>query len=471
MAEALLPALAPALTRWTIGGSAAAVAPTTWRGALGVDAGEAELRLLALAGQLLGALTLAEPSGAVQMLPDIPSLAKPPIGEAHRPRVRRLLLALRETGQRHALLGLLDRRGWTMHPGDWMPGANEDGLPAVYSPWQDWVAQAGQQATEIEGDISVENWDDFGPAARRVAFTALRRRDPVQAAAALAAKIASETPDRRLLFLDLLAADLAPSDQAALEALANDRAPRVKVRAAALLARLGHGMAVDEDASELAGFFAVKTRGWLRKSLAIVPQELKTRTQRNRRAALMDALTFGAMAQALELEPEELAAAWPWGGDAIADQALATMMERSASDAAVALAAKALTAQATVNLHSLLPLLPRMSASGRRLVTSQVLAASGGSFVQALAVAGGDGEIDNAIGTAAGQAALTALAGCGADKPDDHAAELIALGLLASQAAAVQALEKLAEAGLIASDPRLEMLRLNAALEPGGTRP
>lgn len=58
MADQLLLALAPVLTRWTMGGSAAAVAPEGWRGALGNEPGEAELRLLALAGQFLGALTL-----------------------------------------------------------------------------------------------------------------------------------------------------------------------------------------------------------------------------------------------------------------------------------------------------------------------------------------------------------------------------------------------------------------------------
>ena len=474
MADALLPALAPVLTRWTMGGSAAAVAPADWRDALGTEASEAELRLLALAGHVLGALTLVEPTGAVQMRPDIPALAKPPLAPAQRPRAGRLLLALRETGQRRALLGLLDRRGWTMHPGDWMPRANEDDLPEIYSPWQDWAAQAGTPGTAIAAEISAETWDLFGPAARRAAVAALRRRDPARAAAVLAARIADETPDRRLLFLDMLAAGLAPTDAPVLEALARDRAPRVKMRAAALLARLGQGNAGgedggNEDAAELAGFFSVKSTGWLRKSLEIVPQKLKTPAQRTRRAALMDAVTFGAMAQALGLAPEELVAAWPWG-DVVADHALAAMIERSAADAVVRRAAEAMAGEARIDLHGLSPLLLRMPADWRRHLALRVLAASGGSFVQALAIAGSDGEIDGVIATTAGKVLLTALAGGGGAKPTDHAAELLALGMLASQAAAVQALEKLAGAGLISSDPRLDLLRLNAALEPGRTR-
>jgi hypothetical protein len=471
MAEALLPALALVLTRWTMGGSAAAAAPADWRGALGAEAGEAELRLLALAGQLLGALTVVEPSGDVQMLPDIPALAKPPLDPEQRPRARRLLLTLRETGQRRALLDLLDRRGWTMHPSDWMPGTNEDDLPEVYSPWQDWAARASPQRMEVEEDISAENWDQFGPAARRVAFAALRRRDPTRAAAVLAAKIASEPPDRRLLFLDMLAAGLSTADALVFEALANDRAPRVKIRAATLLARLGQADAGSEDAAELAGFFTVKTKGWLRTSPEIAAQELKTPTQRNRRAALMDMLTFGALAQALDLTPEELVEAWAWGGDVQADHTLAAMVERSAADTVVLLAAEAMTAQATISFNGLHPLLPRLPADWRRRLALKVLATSGGAFMQALAIAGSDGEIDGVIDTAAGEVLLAELAGSSDGKRTDHAIELLALGLLASQAAAVQALEKLAQAGLIASDPRLDMLRLNAALDPKGTKP
>jgi hypothetical protein len=324
---------------------------------------------------------------------------------------------------------------------------------------------------EVEEDISAENWDQFGPAARRVAFAALRRRDPTQAAAVLAAKIASETPDRRLLFLDMLAAGLSAADAPVFEALANDRAPRVKSRAATLLSRLGQADAGSEDAAELAGFFAVKINGWLRKSLEITAQELKTPTQRNRRAALMDMVTFGAMSQALDLTPEELVEAWPWGGDVQADHALAAMIERSAADAVVMFAAESMAAQATINLHGLYPLLPRLPADWRRQLGLNVLAAGGGTFMQALAIAGGDGEIDGVIATAAGEVLLSELAGRSDGKRTDHAIELLALGLLASQAAAVQALEKLAGAGLIASDPRLDMLRLNAALDSKGTKP
>ena len=49
-----------------------------------------------------------------------------------------------------------------------------------------------------------------------------------------------------------------------------------------------------------------------------------------------------------------------------------------------------------------------------------------------------------------------------------YAAEFHALGLLASQMAAQQTLQRLTAAGLLQADPRLDMLRLNAALDDNG---
>jgi len=465
MAEGLLDALGPVLTRWTMGGSALPVAPVAWRGALGNEAGEAELRLLALAGQMLGTLTVVQPAGEIRMSADIPALAKPPLGDALRPRARRLLQTLRERDQRRALLTWLDRRGWTLHPGDWMPGANDDELPAVYAPWQDWAAQDAPTAGDRAEAISAETWNRFGPAARRVAWIALRRHDPGAAAALLMAQIGGEHPDRRLLFLDLLAAGLTAADEPVLAALASDRAPRVKARAAALLARLGHEDPAGEDAIELAGFFTIKSKGWLRKSQEIVPQELKTPAQRTRRLALLGQLSIGAMAHALGLTPEALIAAWPWGRDVQADHALAAMAERSATDPVLLLVGDALVGLEPISLHALMPILPRMSVSWRRQTALQVLDAPGGAFATALMITGGDSEIDDAITTGAGRTLVAALRDADEPKPTDHAAELLALGLVATRRAAKQALDHLADAGLIASDPRLDMLRLNAALE------
>lgn len=460
MAEAILDALGPVLTRWTMGGSALPDAPAEWRDALGADAGEAELRLLALSGQLLGALAIAKPSGEVRPLADVPALARPPLPDPMRPRARRLLQQLREPAARRNLLDFLDARGWTLHPGDWMPRPSED-VPEVYAAWQDWAAASGYSTSSAAETLSAESWDSFGPAARHAAFTALRRQDPARASALLAKKIAGEASDHRVRLLEALAIRLSDADRPLLESLAGDRAPRVKALAASLMARLGQGETSSEDAAELAEFFPVQTKGLLRRTRAIVPQPLKTPAQSSRRTALLDVLCFDGFAQALGLSPEELVTIWPWGSDALVDRPFAAMAARSASDAIVAAVVEALATSASLDLHALTPLLPRLTPAQRHQAAARLLRAKGASFAMALAIAGGDGAIDDAIRTPAGTALLGALQA----EDGDQAPELLALGLIASRTAAKQALEQLTAAGLIASDPRLDMLRLNAALD------
>jgi hypothetical protein len=185
---------------------------------------------------------------------------------------------------------------------------------------------------------------------------------------------------------------------------------------------------------------------------------------------LMATAPLSVLAQALDLSPEELVEAWPWGSDHPADNGMAAMAARSASDAVVEAIADALTTGETMDPYSLGHLLPRLSSDWRREAAKRVLREKG-SFGQAQMAAGADGRIDGVMRTGAGAKLLAALADQNA-KPGDQSAELLALGLIASRSAAKQALEQLAAAGLIASDPRLDMLRLNVALEdrsePGG---
>lgn len=465
MTEALLDALGPVLTRWTMGGAGAvAAAPPAWRDALGSDAQEAELRLLALSGQFLGTLALAEPSGDLRMRADLPRLSLPPVADPLRPLARRLLRPMADQASRRDLLDFLAARGWALHPGDWMPGQNDD-VPAVYAPWQDWIATSVQTTADPLVD-TIESWDLLGPAGRRAAFAAMRRQDAAQASAFLADKIGAETSEMRLRLLEIVAAGLFEGDVPLLEGLAADRAPRVRALAASLLARLGHGQTDGDDVAELAGFFSVHTKGLLRRTRVIVVQPLKTPAQRNRRTALMGSTGFDAFASALGLTSGDLIAAWPWQEERAADHALAEMAARSAPDTVVGAMAEALPGQ-SIDPHALAPLLPRLSSALRRQAAIRLLQAKGGSFALALGIAGGDGGIHDLVRTAAGTRMIEALKAPDA-VPAEQSAELLALGLLASRVAARQALDHVAEAGLTASDLRLDMLRLNAALDDTG---
>lgn len=470
MAEAIYDSLGAALARWTMGGTAAPVAPAAWTALLGTDQAEAELRLLALSGQFLDTLVTAEPLGKVKPSPDVPVLAMPSLPETLRPLARRILRTMRETRQRRDLLAFLAARGWTLHPGDWMPSTSEDDIPDIYAPWRDWAEGLASPAKAASaGALTAENWDDYWPAARKVALAALRRRDPGAATALLATKLAGENAEVRLRLVGLLATGLSNADLAFLESLASDRAPKVKALAAALLARLGHGPTVGEEAAELAGFFEVQTKGLLRRTRMIAARTLKTVAQRSRRLALFESVDLAAFALALDSAAGDLLGAWPWGEDRQADHGLIAMTERSGSDEMVAAACAALGGTATIDVQAVLALLPRLDTAQRQHFAARVLRANGGTFQMALAIAGGDAPIDGAIDTAAGAALLGALKADEAAKRTDLAAELHALGLVASRPATRSALDRLADAGLLAGDPRLDMLRLNAALDDRGT--
>lgn len=472
MPEAALDALGPVLSRWTMGGTAASFAPKAWGEALTGDAGEAELRLLALAGQFLDVLVVSTPADAPRALPDIPQLALPTVPDRVRALLRRVLAAARDKAGRGDLLAFLAARGWTVHPADWMPSAADDEVPDVYAPWRDWADTAAAQTPtgRLTGDgLTADSWDVFGTVARNVAFAALRRRDPDGARALLIEKLGAENADARLRLVGMLGLGLSEADAPFLKSLAADRAPKVKALAATLLARLGHGGAAGDEAAELAGFFDVQTKGFLRRTKVVVPRDFKTHAQYNRRGALFGTVDFAGFAGALGFAPEELVAMWPFGSHAAADQGFVAMAARTASDAVVAAIFDALGRRDDADILAMLILAPRLDAPARESFARQVLRSEGGTFEVALSIAG-PGAMHDGIETRAGKALVAAL-GPAAD-PMRHAnaaGELHALGLLSSRAGAQAALARVAQVGLLAADPRLDMLRLNAMLDDGGT--
>jgi hypothetical protein len=471
MAEAIYDAMGSVLTRWTMGSAAAPAAPV-WSAELGAEPAEAELRLLALSGQFLGIAVTAEPPPELRLLPDIPALALPTVPEALRPLVRRILAAFKETQRKTELLDFLAARGWTTHPAEWMPSANDEDAPDVYAPWRDWagIAASNSVVRRRAGDrLTADNWEDFWPAARKVALTELRRRDPEAARTVLEAKFGSENADVRLPLLSLLATGLSEADIPFLEGIAaNDRAPKVKAFAASLLARLGKGPAVGEDIAELAGFFSVKMKGLIRRSRVIQFENVKTPAQAHRRAALLESADIASFARALSLTPQELVDAWNWDVDRQADAALTSLVARTGTDSLVAQTAEA-ASQCDASFF-LAALTPRLAPGLRSELAERVLRTRNFSFDMAKTIAGGTARLENPLTAPAGAALLAALRRDDA-KPSDQLTELFALGLLASRAAARQVLERLNGAGLLQGDPRLDMLRLNAALDDNGAKP
>jgi hypothetical protein len=469
MAEAIFDAMGQVLALWTMG-SAAAPAASMWKEVLGTEPEEAELRLLALSGQFLGVAVTADPPAELRVLPDLPALAMPIVPEAARPLVRRLLA----TKIKNEALRFIALRGWTVHPADWMPDANDEDVPDVYAPWRDWAAivasTAKAQPTAVE-QITSENWGDWWPAARKVALIALRRRDPAAARALLESKLAGENADVRLRLLGLLESGLSEADVPFLESVAAaERAPKVKALGASLLSRLSRGGAASsENLAELKAFFTVKVKGLFRRTRVIQFEKPKTPAQAKSRADLFESVDFAAFAGALGLTGQELIAAWPWYTDFSADTEFISQIVRSGTDALALQAAEQVINGDASAIHRLLPLLPRLTSGSRGALADAVLRRLSGNFERAMTVAGGPARLADPLATPAGAGLLSALGRADA-KPTDCALELQALGLITDRAWAPRVLERLRAAGIVQGDPRLDMLRLNEALEDRGVK-
>jgi hypothetical protein len=472
MAEAIIDTMGAVLARWTMG-AAAAPAASIWHAELGAEPNEAELRLLALSGQFLTVAVSADPPSDLRTLPDLPALALPTLPEALRPLMRRILASRIDMPFKVELVQFLTARGWTAHPADWMPPPNAEDVPDVYAPWRDWAeiaASAEMARQQARAELTAATWDDYWPAARKAALAELRRRDPGAARTLLEAKLATEGADVRLRLLGLLAIGLSDADVPFLEStMTADRAPKVKALAASLLARLGLGPAAGEDAAELAGFFSVKAKGLLRRSRVIQLQNTKTPAQHQRRAALFETVDIASLAGALGLAPDELISAWPWESDRLVDAALVALVDRTGTDAHVAHAANVMSQCDEPEMLRLAALASRLAAGQRSDLAARMLLTRRCSFEMAKAIAGPAAGLEKPLESLAGRVLLAALERDDAT-PFQPGMELHALGMIASRTAAQQTLARLNGAGLPQGDPRLDMLRINAALEDSGVK-
>ena len=140
----------------------------------------------------------------------------------------------------------------------------------------------------------------------------------------------------------------------------------------------------------------------------------------------------------------------------------------SGTDAQVADAARAIGEHDATGL--IVALAPRLAPAERARQAEAAMNAHGIRFELTQAMAGPAARLNDPLSAPAGKTLLTALRSDDA-KPSDQAAELHALGLIASREGARRSLERLTAAGLLQGDPRLDMLRLNAALDDKGAKP
>lgn len=449
---------------WISGGSALTVAPAEWQALVaGAAAEEHELLLLAIAGQAFDVGFRPAAPKTLTFRPALPTLGLPAVPDRHRPLFRSALKNAADALGKLRVIGLTEARGYVSHPLDWMPSASDLEAPGAYAPWVDWQAQASGKGPVLEA-LSADNWDDFYPAARRVALADIRRNDPAAARTLLEARAGSEPAEVRLPLIELLRVNLSPDDAPYLQSLASDRSGKVKLLAARFLARIGQnqtGTDGEAEAKELAGFIEPGRTGLIRRRTTYAPKTVKNNAQINRRTELFDLVQLIDLAKALGAAELDLVEAWQLGSKDYADADFARMVCASGSDDSVSALARNLM-QAD-GVYALSILLPRLDAGARRDFARLVLSRGvldDASLVRD--VEAGYFEQPDMLDSVMYKQTRAAIA---QRKPDDRSApDLSLFGYLASPGAARAIIADLTAAGLGPADPSLALLRLNAAL-------
>lgn len=462
---------------WITGGATFELAPAAWKAiAGGSSPDEQERRLLAIAAQALDvALRPAAPK-TLKRRPPLPRLALPMLPERLRPLVRVALKHAVDARRKTRVATLVASRGFVLHPMDWMPAASDQNSPDVYAPWIDWQASVDGERHAPQEKLTAENWDEFYPAARRIALADMRRTEPASARMLIEAKALGEPAEVRLALIELMRFGLSTEDAPFLKSLATDRSGKVRDLAGRMLARLGeHGRSseggADDPAVELAAFISEGKSGFIRRRSIYTPAKLKSPAQEKRRAELFETCNLVDLAARFGATEPEFIGAWQFSADNNADILIARMVAASGSDAAVTNMADALVADGGKPALLVLHLMPRLDSRRRRVLIRLILKDS--KYLGALNLAEGIeaswlewGDLTN------GQTLLalrSAVAG------NDDAAKrgvdemLETMGFLATAATADKLIGDIIAAGMPPAAPSLGFLRLNASLAGPGT--
>jgi len=435
---------------WLTGASAVSQAPDEWQTLLAdTDPTQAELRLLALAGQLRDVALRPVPPADASARPDLPSLDKPQMPDAARAPFRALIAQ----GWGIKALLVADARGFRAHPLDWFPAASTEDLPDTYLPWQDWVrGVVAEPATT--SDLSDETWGYFSPGARIPVLKAMREIDPGKARELIAGHLAGELAEARLALVRVLQVGLGPDDIPVLSGLATDKSSKVKALAASLLGRLGVGAGQAADMAELAAFFKVGATGLLKKSITITATPTKTNAQRNRRDELLGLVTVGDLAGALGVAQDDLV-----DGADLDDQtmpAFVGLVARTGTDVQADRLARRLLPK---RMQLAMELLPRASATTRRQAMESLLATRSETYILTLLT-----ELEPDLAEPGGVVHSQAFAGILSRLDADKRQDLFPLSFVCTAPAAQAVLDRLIEAGVRPHDPWLSPLWFNLAL-------
>lgn len=455
---------------WMAGRSAFEYCPPEWRDAIG-GAGS-ECALVALAGHATAVLFRLAPTTAPEPRRLLPSLALPTLPDPLRPQARRFM-ATQKGGaliERH-VINFIAARGYVLHPADWMPSPRDDWAPDVYAPWLDWMR--GEDKPFPPPPFALDAYEQWSPAMRRAALAALHMRDPAAARTILAAKASSEPAERRVALIESLESALSDQDVEWLEALASDRSDRVQALARLYLARLGRPVETDALATELAETLEVRTGEAPRRHPQLAINALKSAAQNARRRDLFKLVSLAGLARALGRTEEEILETAPAGTAEDVDAFVQMVAATGSHRARRALLDHMLDDEASPLAH-IRRLGSRLSREEQRALQARIMKRDAEMFETTLALmsrALGEAPLPALLASPGYAALMSAVeAARGDDEAQRRAADVILdtalsrIALLAAAPAATALLARLTASGLSPADPRLDLLRLNAAL-------
>jgi len=280
------------------------------------------------------------------------------------------------------------------------------------------------------------------------------------------------------MLIEILEPELSDHDAEFLQAHANDRSDRVQALTRLYLARLGRPVDADALATELADMLEVRRSEAPGSRTQLTINALKTPAQNARRRDLFRLVSFAGLARALRVTEGEIVETAPAGApDGV--EAFVQMVAATGSDRACRTLLDQMLDDGAFPLAHARSLGPRLKAEERRALQSRIMERDAETFETTLAFVGrvlGEAPLP-ALLASPGYAALTSAveAAHGEDdargQPADALLEtmLTRVALLADAPAAVTLLARLTAAGLSPADPRLDLLRLNAALTTEAT--
>ncbi|MGX9146921.1 DUF5691 domain-containing protein [Mesorhizobium sp. 128a] len=470
MNELELTGLATMRDCWITGGTTFDLAPAAWKEiAGGASPDERERRLLVIAAQALDVGLRPAAPKTLKRRPPLPRLGLPLLPERLRPLLRAALKNAADARRKSRVATLVASRGYVLHPMDWMPSASDQNSPDIYAPWIDWQASLEGLKIAPQEQLTVRNWDDFYPAARRSALAEMRRRDPAAARDLIEAKAPGEPAEVRLALIELMHFGLSSEDAPFLKSLATDRSGKVQELAGRLLARLGEHTGdggADDPVAELAAFIAEGKSGFIRRRTTYTPAKLKSPAQENRRVELFASCYLVDLAARFGRTEADFIEAWQFGVDDKADLSLVRMVAVSGSDATVAQMADALADEGGKPALFLCHLMLRLDSGRKRTLVRQILKDAQNLEALNLVEAAEASWVE--WGDLTNGKALSVLRAkvAGNDEPAkrsaDHALETI--GFLATAATAERLIGDIVAAGMPPAAASLALLRLNAAL-------